>query len=438
MSAAIVSTPRPNSGPGSGSGSGPQSGSEVPAGGTSGSELGSEVPPSGTSGLRSRAEVPAEQNSGTQSGSEVPPGGMSGSGSEVHPLWLAEYVRDPQRADLVALVSALCRFYGAPRFGEERGPAEARLRLRVLPRLGTSAGRELQVELPSDSDGLGRSGSFQECAKVSPVVITLAPQRLSGLVGPTTPLPLALAERASGPSASAGRLRDFLDQFHHRLFTQLIRGVASFRAPQASEDAELWESRLLASVGLDSPHSQIPRHVRRRLLPIVLGASGPGTPALLDRALGIALADLAGEQIRVRTQALVRTRAARPQTTLCRLGEDSARLDSASDKVHAGATPLLLGARISVRHGLRIRIDRVDSSALGQFSPGAPAERRVRELLGLLAPPGIAWQIELHLRDAAPLQARLGVAALGRTWLAGGARQVPLRINSCELQGERA
>ncbi len=337
-------------------------------------------------------------------------------------------MRDPQRADLVALVTAIGRFYGGPRLGEERGPAEAALSLRVLPRLGTSAGRELQVELPADIEGHGGGHASR-----SPVVLKLAPQRLSGLVGPTTPLPLALAERASGPSASAGRLRDFLDQFHHRLFTQLVRGVASFRAPQAGDDADHWESRLLASVGLDSPRSQLPRHVRRRLLPLFLGASGPGTPALLDRALGIVLADLAGEKIRVRTQALVRTSAARPQATLCRLGGGSARLDSAGSTGHGGATPLLLGARLSVRHGLRIQIDRVDSSALAQFTPGAPAERRVREILGLLAPPGIAWQIELHLRDPAPLRARLGAATLGRTWLAGGDRPPQLHIHGSEL-----
>ncbi|HFE46814.1 MAG TPA: hypothetical protein ENJ18_15210 [Nannocystis exedens] len=361
-------------------------------------------------GLQSSTGV-SSPNLGTDSGSQLP-AEKQPSPPERHPLWLSEYVRDPQRADLVALVSALCRFYGGPRIGDEMGPAEAMLCLRVSPRLGTSAGRELEVELPTDNDELDRT-------KASPVVLTLAPRRRSGLVGPTTPLPLALAERASGPGASAGRLRDFFDQFHHRLFTQLIRGVASFRVPQASDDAELWESRLLASVGLDSPDSQIPRSVRRRLLPLFLGASGPGTPALLDRALSVALLDIAGEQIRVRSQALVRTSASRPQSTLCRLGRGSARLASTGHKAHVRATPLLLGARLPVRHGLRIRIDHLDSSALCQFSPGAPGERRVRELLSLLAPPGIAWQLELHLRDVAPLRARLGVATLGRTWLAG-------------------
>ncbi|HGG57844.1 MAG TPA: hypothetical protein ENK31_08630 [Nannocystis exedens] len=363
-------------------------------------------------------------NLGTGSGSQLPAEKQPGQGPpERHPHWLSEYVRDPQRADLVALVSALCRFYGGPRLGDEMGPAEAMLCLRVLPRLGTSAGRELEVELPTDNDELDRT-------KASPVVLTLALRRLSGLVGPTTPLPLALAERASGPGASAGRLRDFLDQFHHRLFTQLIRGVASFRVPQASDDAELWESRLLASVGLDSPNSQIPRHVRRRLLPLFLGASGPGTPALLDRALGVALLDIAGEQIRVRSQALVRTSASRPQSTLCRLGRGSARLASTGCKAQIGAAPLLLGARLPVRHGLRIRIDHLDSSALCQFSPGAPGERRVRELLSLLAPPGIAWQLELHLRDVAPLRARLGVATLGRTWLAGARSRFSVSVRS--------
>ena len=343
------------------------------------------------------------------------------------PRWLRAVERDPGATDLVALVRAIERLCGS-RLGDRADDDDRHLRLRAEPRLSTAAGRRLQVKTSVDADESPRhpaeTGPGQPPPPPDRLTIELILHGYGALVGPTTPLPLPLAERASGPGAGSERLRAFLDLFHHRLFTHLVSGLARLRAPQASADAALWEEHLLGAVGLSSPSSVIPPSSRRQLLPLLLSASGRPTPALLDQALEICLRPLAGAGVRVRTRALSQTEAPRPRSTLSHLGSPRARLQTASSG--SQDAPLLLGAQLSVRHGLTIELRGAASDSLDAFSQDQAGHRMIRELVELLAPPGTRWELNLH--PIARRQARLGSARLGRTWLQGSTAYAPLRV----------
>lgn len=356
-------------------------------------------------------------------------------GSTAVPGWLRAVERDPGATDLVALLRAIERLTPSPDRDGDRDDRDDRdvddgidVRLRADPRLRTAAGRRLQVRTAvdgHDSDPLPTpAGPLPTSRPPDRPTIELILRGFGALIGPTTPLPLALAERASGSGPGSERLRAFLDLFHHRLFTLLTQGLARLRAPQASADAALWEEHLLSATGLASPASAIPRSSRLRLLPLLLSASGTSTPALLDQALEICLRPVVGAGLRVHTRALSQTRAPRPRSTLSHLGGPRTRLRSAS----AGRAddPLLLGAQLSVRHGLTIEVRGAAGESLDTFTGDEPGHRMIRELVELLAPPGTRWELSLH--PTSPREARLGSARLGQTWLPGASASSPLRV----------
>ncbi len=358
-------------------------------------------------------------------------------GSTAVPGWLRAVERDPGATDLVALLRAIERLTasadGDHGDGDDRDVRDADdgidVRLRAEPRLCTAAGRRLQVRTAvdgHDSDPLPTPLPTPPPTSRRPdrPTIELILHGFGALIGPATPLPLALAERASGPGPGSERLRAFLDLFHHRLFTLLTEGLARLRAPQASADAALWEEHLLGATGLASPASAIPRSSRLQLLPLLLSANGTSTPALLDQALEICLRPVAGAGLRIHTRALSQTWAPRPRSTLSPLGGPRTHLRSAP--AGCGDAPLLLGGQLSVRHGLTIEVRGAAGESLDTFARDEPGHRMIRELVELLAPPGTRWELSLH--PTIPRQARLGSARLGQTWLPGAPASSPLRV----------
>lgn len=351
-------------------------------------------------------------------------------GSTAVPRWLRAVERDPGATDLVALLRAIERISTSPH-GDRDDDDELHVRFRAEPKLRTAAGRRLQVKATADPDEPAalptlptQAGPATTSRPPDPPTIELILHGLGALIGPTTPLPLALAEQASGPGPGSERLRAFLDLFHHRLFTHLTAGLARLRAPQASADAALWGEHLLGATGLASSDSAIPRSSRLRLLPLLLSASGRPTPALLDQALEICLRPVAGAGLRVHTRALSQTKAPRPRSTLSHLGSPRTRLRSAPTGCEDA--PLLLGAQLSVRHGLTIELRGAADDSLDAFAQDEPGHRMIRELVDLLAPPGTRWELTLH--PTTPRRARLGSARLGQTWLRGAPARAPLRV----------
>ncbi len=335
------------------------------------------------------------------------------------PGWLRSAVDDPAALELLALVRAIERHWGI-HLGDDPSAGDLRLRIRARAALSAAPGARLQVRTTCEREG----AALEPGAAPQPRTIELLLQGYSALVGPGTPLPIALAERASGPGQGAERLRAFLDLFHHRLFTHLVRGLARLRVPHLSADATLWEEHLLRLAGLGAADSAIPRPLRRRLLPIFLGACGRPTPAQLDQALEICLAPFAGPGLRVRTRTLTRTGAPRPSSSLSPLGSPNARLrGGCADRSRPA---LRLGERLPIRNGITIAVYSA-RPALDAFTQGQPGHQTTRELVELLAPPGTLWELTLHPREGR--SPRLGSARLGRTWLAGAdASTSPWRV----------
>ncbi len=330
------------------------------------------------------------------------------------PGWLRSAIRDPAALELLALVRAIERHRGI-RLGDDPSADIFHLRIRARAALSAAPGARLQVETtdpPVETPPVPGPGPLHPHVTPSPPPrIELLLRGYSALVGPGTPLPLPLAERASGPGPGAERLRSFLDLFHHRLFTHLVRGLARLRIPQRSVDATLWEEQLLRMAGLASSHSVIPRPLRRRLLPIVLGACGPPTPAQLDQALRICLAPLTGPALRVRTRTLTETRAPRPAASLGPLGSPNARLRGATT-----GPGLRLGNRLPIRNSITIAVHG-PAPSLDTFAKDQPGHQTIGELVELLAPPETPWALNLYPRERRP--PRLGSARLGRAWLPG-------------------
>jgi predicted component of type VI protein secretion system len=308
-----------------------------------------------------------------------------GARRPAHAAWLDSHRRDPARSSVLALVTALRR----------RSPSEAAdVSLRRRPVLGFCPQGQITIEAAESRDGSERARTSLE----------IADPRRPGLVGPATPLPLAMVEAAASTSAGGRRLRGFFDVFQGVLLDLEIDALSHMRPPQRSDDAARWEARLLAAAGLDAPNSSLPRAVRLRLLPLLLAARAP-SPALLARLVSVALADIAGD-LEVTASPLDDRPAPQPAAPRRGLGSAGARLGG-----------LALGDHLRVPHGLRLTLRGVPRIALERFVPGADGRLRIAELVARIAPPGVPWEIELIPAKPADGGARLGASHLGATWL---------------------
>ncbi|MCA9659948.1 MAG: type VI secretion system baseplate subunit TssG [Myxococcales bacterium] len=300
--------------------------------------------------------------------------------------WLEAHRRDPSRSSLLALVTALRR---------RSTPTAADISLRQRAALGFCPKRHISVLSPTaDPDAPNPARTYLE----------LADPRRPGLVGTATPLPLALVEAAASASAGGRRLRGFLDLFHGVLLDLEIDALSHLRPPQSSDDAARWEARLLAAAGLDAPTTSLPRAVRLRLLPLLLAARAP-SPALLARAVAVALADITSD-LEVSAAPLEDRPAPQPSAPRRGLGSAGARLGAVA-----------LGDHLRVPHGLRLTLRGLPRAALERFVPGADGRQRIAELVAKIAPPGAPWELELIPAKAADSGARLGESRLGATWL---------------------
>lgn len=315
------------------------------------------------------------------------------------PAWLRETMRDPARADLVALAEALCRLVpGAPAIGGDADPSREVVRLRHSTRLGYQPGVVQAIEGQEPPAARRAAPSPTEAGAEPPVALRHAVTvNLLGLTGGATPLPLVMAEEAEGDDRRAQILRAFLDLFHHRLLGLLVRGVASFdgEAGEAAADA-----RLLALAGLAEGPTCLPLACRLQLVPVVL--AGARTPRMLEEALKIALADLLPE-VRVRCRPFTDAEVDREPGEVTRLGAAVARLGEAAT----------LGERLRARSGATLRVGPLRGAEARHFLPGADAHARIAEVMARWAPPGLPWRLELVVRDP-QASAGLGGIELGR------------------------
>lgn len=252
------------------------------------------------------------------------------------------------------------------------------------------------------------------------VALHLAAGELPLLLGPTTPLPLALAEAAIGEDRQAERLRDLLDALQAPLLGALLGAHETFAPSPGGPATTLWEDALLALAGLDDPGSALPRRLRLRLLPRLL--TSPPSASTLAWAVLQAVDDLATEDEGDADRWPLRVEVEAPCATHVRVDpRDRPRLGAATARLGERA---LLGARVRLGEGLRIHLRGLPPAALAALRPGSSGHRRIAALVGHLAPAATRWELAIHL-DAPP-SLRLGAATpLGVARLANARRRRP-------------
>lgn len=195
---------------------------------------------------------------------------------------LAAFERDARRFSFYRLIYLLERLHaGSPPVGQ-LGPApEERIRIRADPSLvfHSSDIAELdQHKYPDDVLRTRVTGSFL------------------GLYGSTSPLPghyvesIALSDYQGGPQP----IREFLDVFHHRLFSLIYRAWSKYRfsVSYRSKGTDTFTRRMFCAVGLDAfreTEPSIPRFLFLRYASILTSKSRSA------RGLRVVLEDLYGK-----------------------------------------------------------------------------------------------------------------------------------------------
>lgn len=307
--------------------------------------------------------------------------------------WLEQLEAAPGRVGFFAAVDLLERVNGGPRVGTAERHQDETLLFRHSTSLGFNKGEVVSVE-PWPPKGHAMTVAF------------------FGLTGAVTPLPLTYAEEADADDDESEVMRGFLDLFHHRLLSLLVRGVRETDYPRTFEREtcqDPWSRRVLALLGLDE--ASRPPHLSSgcllRLAPIL--AAGTCSPRMFAEALGIVLEEfLGGAQIRC--EPLTGSWMPIDKEQWTRLGTATAVL---------GDTAVLGSNALHPSGAARVIIGPLTGEGHKAFTAGGEGHIRARELLDLLVPEPVRVELVLEIEDLAYPSGRLGERRLGVDfWLA--------------------
>ena len=302
-----------------------------------------------------------------------------------------------------AAVDLLERVHGGLRVGTAERHQDETLLFQHSTSLGFNTGEVVAVE-PRPPNGHAMTVAFL------------------GLAGEVTPLPLTYAEEADEDDDEADVIRGFLDLFHHRLLSLLVRGVHETDYPrtfdhEAGQDA--WTRRALALLGIDEasrpPHLSWDRLLR--LAPIL--AAGTCSPRMFAEALSIALEDqLGGAQ--VRCEPLTGAWMPIDEEQWTRLGMGTSGL---------GETAVLGSRTLNPSGAARLVIGPLSGDRHKAFLTGGEAHVRAREALDLLVPEPVRVELELEICEHIVGLGRLGERCVGVDfWLARSQTAAPTTI----------
>lgn len=300
--------------------------------------------------------------------------------------WLAELRAHPARHDLLAAWALLCKLSPASSTDRSESTGECTpgpVRFSHSADMALATGELVDIEIdPGDP--------------TRHLVTTAGP----GLLGPASPLPLALADDLDNPLAHA-----VLDLFHHRRTLLLCRGLLAADLPGTLDGEDPWSRRLLALVGLADP-SRAPL-TALRLAPIF--AAPDRSPRALALALARLLPDLLAAPFTLRCEPISDRWTALAPDQHSRLGGASARL---GDTAALGVAVRLPGA------AARLTLGPLPASALELLRPGGPAHTQLCALLADFIAEPLDLELLLELEDVSLPPGRLGQRALGRDlWL---------------------
>lgn len=216
-----------------------------------------------------------------------------------------------------------------------------------------------------------------------------------GVSGAMTPLPLYIAEEVCQDDEGAAIKRDFLDMFHHRLVSLVYRlGVKFDFAREHTVDAlDPWSKRMLAMAGLDAYETWRLKHLTRqqmlRLSPLL------ASRVRSARVMATAVTEVAAEAL------------GDAKVEVMQFSGDWTPLDP-EQRIELGVSNSELG--ISSVLGVQV-FDRAGKATIS-IGPLQDNFRRfladgdmfpvICELVGVLSPDPIEYELELILVDRPP------------------------------------
>jgi type VI secretion system protein ImpH len=265
-------------------------------------------------------------------------------------------------------------FPGAARVGGEGPASREAVRIRPSTALSCPAGDLERIE-PRGESRVELTATFL------------------GLYGVDSPLPYAYAEHLAAIAEEAGgrRVRDFLDLFHHRLYSLLYRGWKKARPVASEQGLDPLHDRALAPVGFSSAlglgGARRPRLAEARLR-VLRPRTAAGLEALLRHRLGY---DCPVDQLRPRWAEV-------PQDQRCSLGRRNAELGGS----------LLVGARASDRNKIQVRVAARSYAMFENLLPEGRDRRELDDALGGYLREPLDYDVEVRLPAAEVPPWRLG------------------------------
>ncbi len=313
--------------------------------------------------------------------------------------------------ELVRLVEGMLP--GGAAVGGEGPAREERVRFRHDPSLGFPSGDVVSARLVA-------GGPDGETPHVEIVTAFL------GLTGAASPLPLHIAEEVLHEDPDTGRLRAFLDIFHHRLLGLLHRGVRRYEVA-ASATAE---DMVLAAAGIDvrsQPRLGLDRAELLRVAPVLV--AGRGSAFAIEAAVEV-LFEARFDGARATVEPFVGGVADFDESQRTRLGVHRSRLGES----------VVLGGRVLTPAGrFLLRVGPLDAETYEALLPGGTLGSKLAAVVELAAGEPVDFDVELTLRDDARPAFRLRAshgAALGRaTFLSVSGGHSRVRVGAHKLRG---
>ena len=322
---------------------------------------------------------------------------------EEHPL-IADLLKEAHRFSFFQAVSLLERANpdAVPVGGD--GPASREVvRFRPEVELGFPPSSMSAVELVETRGVYGEEESRYRITSF-----------LMGLYGAQSPLPNHYAEDILREQISDSTVRDFLDIFHHRIYSLFYRAWQKYRYPVQfrGDGGDAFTRRFLAMIGLGTPEVQRATGLEpRRLLRYAgLLIQRPRSAAALQGFLGdwfdvpTRIEECVGRWVTIQPDD-------RPRLGLsgCRLGED-----------------LVLGERAFDRRGqYQIAMGPLGYAAYEKLLPDGEDHSLLKSLTRFFVTDNLDFELELTLKGAEVPLLKLDTAQSARlgwtTWLNSGA-----------------
>ncbi len=354
---------------------------------------------------------------------------VDGSGEQANAAVHADVLAHATRYDFYVTVGMLERLTpDAARIGGDGPAGREAIRFRHESSLAFSAGdvsRIAYVEVPR-----GVGGALEAKRHRYEVTTTFL-----GLTGSSTPLPLFMAEEIEQAQDAGHMRRDFLDLFHHRFVSFVFRVTVKYDlAREFSLDCtDEWTRRVLALAGLDAWSGRRTKHIPlwrlARLAPLL--ASRVRSARAIERALQDLCSEALGDA-RIQMIQFAGGWVPLDPTQRTLLAKSNSVLGRSS----------VLGVQCFHRAGKAVvRIGPLREN-FRRFLADGDMYPMVRELLELMSPEPIDFELDLVLDAQARPPFRLGRAGAGRvgvdTWLSsragsGKATHLPVPLQSAPV-----